>query len=66
MDTSRENRLVELLKKAQNRLRNHGDVRPITLKINLLLHDEIERELGGDLFLAEAYAPMDDSEGTKV
>jgi len=56
MNTSRENRLVELLKKAQNRLRNQGDVPPITLQINLLLHDEIERELDGTLFLAEVRA----------
>lgn len=56
MNTSRENRLVELLKKAQNRLRNQGDVPPITSQVNLLLHDEIERELDGILFLSEARA----------
>lgn len=55
---SREKRLVELLVKAQNRLRNQGgDISEITERMNLLVHDEIERELGGKLLLADAYAP---------
>jgi len=59
MEEARESRLIALLKKAQNRLRNQGDVPPITLRVNLLIHDEIERELGGDLFLAEKLTPDD-------
>lgn len=54
---AREKRLVELLVKAQNRLRNQGgDISEITERLNLLVHDEIERELGGKLLLADAYA----------
>lgn len=48
---TREQRLVELLKKAQNRLRNQGDVKPITHELNVYVHNEIERELGGNTFL---------------
>lgn len=52
--------LVELLKKAQNRLRNQGDVPFWTLRANLLVHDEIERALGRNLFLADSYAPVEE------
>lgn len=62
-EDSREARLIILLRQAQNRLRNQGDVPEITLQMNLRLHDEIERELGGRLFLSDAYAP--DKEGGK-
>jgi len=55
---SREH-LVALLKKAQNRLRNQGDVPELTHKANLLVHDEIELALGGDLFLVPVYFPPD-------
>lgn len=48
---TREERLVALLKQTQNRLRNQGDVKPITDELNVYLHNEIERELGGNFFL---------------
>lgn len=51
--TQREVRLVALLTQAQSRLRNQGgDISEITEQLNLQVHDDIERELGGKLFLA--------------
>jgi hypothetical protein len=61
----REIRLIELLKKAQNRLRNQGgDISEITNHANLLVHDEIERELGGDLILAPSHAKQGRQRGS--
>lgn len=58
-ERSPRNRLRELLKKAQSRLCNQGDVPEITLRLNLMLYDEIERELGGSEFLLPKYFPSD-------
>lgn len=43
----REARLIQLLRKAQNRLRNQGDVAEITEQMNEEVHAAIERELSG-------------------
>lgn len=49
---TREERLMNLLRKAQSRLVNQGgDISEITHKINVQIYNLIERELGGDIFL---------------
>ena len=61
----REDRLVALLKESQNRLRNQGDVKERTHEINMQLHDDIERELGGSIFLGAKVAEQPPDEGWK-
>ena len=59
----REDRLVALLKESQNRLRNQGDIKERTHEINIQLHDDIERELGGSIFLGAKVAEQPPGEG---
>lgn len=59
----RVNVLMGLLRQAQNRLRNQGDVPEVTHRINVALHDEIERALGGSDFLMGKFYPQ--KEGAK-